>query len=255
METLSSPRIVSPINSPVESPSSVISFEERRSFIRNNISDEVRLFRRILNKITGDERTFEGYLETILKISVINPDADSTNDNETMKPVVSSFLSMIYEDKESNNNIVIYGKLFTHLVKRWSGRQGKVLMNVMINEINTFILNYLTLEISPEEMAENSNRRKCFCIIKFLHYLYYQDGDIIPGKIIMIIMEKFFSIKETHLEIFTRILTQNIEKLNKEKLFVAKLKDKYKKFLEENKASEFTSRQYNYMIEDTLKIF
>ncbi len=238
----------------IDSPSSIISFEERRSFIRNSISEEVRFFRRILNKITGDERTFEGYLETILKISVINPESDSENDNENMKPVVDSFLAMIYEDKESNNTISIYGKLFTELVKKWSGRQGRVLMTVMISEINNFIIKYQNTEISIEEMPESSHRRKCFCIIKFLHYLYQQD-DILPGKVIMIIMEKFFSQKELHLEIFTRILKQNFEKLNTEKLFQVKLKDKYKKFLEEIKDNNFSSRQYNYMIEDTLKIF
>jgi hypothetical protein len=241
--------------SPLRSSDSPISFRERRNFIKNEIPEEVRLFRRTLNKITGDERTFEGYMESILKISILkNEEEDDKKDEEAMKPVVDSFLSMIYEDKESNNNIEIYGKLFTSLVNDWSGRQGKILMTTMIGEINTFIQNYKKMEIRPDEIAENPYRRKCFCILKFLHYLY-QQKDILPGKVIMIVMENFFSSHELHLEVFIRILKQNFEKLNTEKIFISKLKDKYKKFLIDNKNSDFTSRNYNYMIEDVLKVF
>lgn len=247
------------MSSPIKSDSPTISFAQRRSFIKSNISEEVRFFRRILNKITGDARTFEGYLETILKISVLKEisegeEISSIEDMEAMKPVVDSFLSMIYEDKESNNTIEIYGNLFTNLVLKWSGRQGKVLMTTMMGEINNFILGYKKAEISQEEMVESSYRRKCFCIIKFLHYLYHQD-DILPGKVIMIIMENFFSTKELHLEVFIRILKQNYKKLCSEKLFQVKLKDKYRNFLIENKDKEFNSRQYNYMIEEAIKIF
>jgi hypothetical protein len=246
-------------SSPVrDTESPTIGFSERRSFIRNNIPEEVRLFRRILNKITNEDRTYEGYLDNILKINVIEPDSPPENDSDIMKSVVSSFLGMIYEDKETNNNISLYGRLFIDLTQRWSGRQGRVLLSTMVSEINNFIKEYLEHKIKEEDMIEDIRRRRCFCIIKFLHYIYDKNSDVIPGKIIMIIMEKFFpgdDINELHLEVFLRLLSQNYPKLKNEKIFQVKLKDKYKKFLDEKKDNTFSSRQYNYTIEDILKMF
>jgi hypothetical protein len=246
-------------SSPVrDTESPTIGFSERRSFIRNNIPEEVRLFRRILNKITNEDRTYEGYLDNILKINVIEPDSPPENDSDIMKSVVSSFLGMIYEDKETNNNISLYGRLFIDLTQRWSGRQGRVLLSTMVSEINNFIKEYLEHKIKEEDMIEDIRRRRCFCIIKFLHYIYDKNSDVIPGKIIMIIMEKFFpgdDINELHLEVFLRLLSQNYPKLKNEKIFQVKLKDKYKKFLDEKKDNTFSSRQYNYTIEDILKLF
>lgn len=246
-------------STPTRDDSNIIGFAERRSFIRNNISEEVRLFRRILNKITNEDRTYQGYLDNILKINVIEPDSTSERDIELMKPVVSSFLSMIYEDKETNNNIDLYGRLFIELTERWSGRQGRVLLSTMVSEINIFIKEYLEHNIKQEDLIEDVKRRRCFCIIKFLHYLYDKNDNIIPGKIIMVIMEKFFpndkDINELHLEVFLRLLSQNYSKLKNEKLFQVKLYEKYKTFISENKNTNFSSRQYNYTIEDILKIF
>jgi hypothetical protein len=251
-------------SSPVEleSPSSLSSsmgFQERRSFIKNNIPEEIRLFRRILNKITDDNRTYEGYLENILRIDVIKPDSDSENDKEIMLPIVASFLGMIYEDKETNSTIFLYGRLFIDLVQKWNGRQGKVLLSTMILKINEFIQDYHSHKISDGDLIEDVKRRRCFCILKFLYYIYDKNSDIIPGKIIMVIMEKFFPtttpINELHLEVFLRLLTQNYSKLKDEKIFQVKLKEKYLNLLKNNINTVFSSRQYNYQIEDTMALF
>jgi hypothetical protein len=246
-------------SSPTELENVTFGFEQRRTFIRSTIPEEVRFFRRILNKITNDDRTYEGYLENILKITIVSPESPSENHQDLMKPVVSSFLGMIYEDKETNNTIFLYGRLFIDLVNRWSGKQGKLLLSGMILEINDFIKDYFEYNIPEKDIPEDTKRRRCFCILKFLYYVYDKNADVIPGKIIMVIMEKFFPtssvINELHLEVFLRLLSQNYSKLKDEKLFQVKLKDKYHKFLKDNIETKFISRNYNYQIEDILKIF
>jgi len=231
---------------------SPLTIPERRSFIVNNLTPEVRLIKRILNKIT--DITYEGYKEQILKINVL-VEEDTSKDEEIMKPIVDNFISIICEDTENNKNIPLYTRFFCEIVKKWSERQRAILLNSTISVINNLLLvKYLNRENYDDDNYER-DRRKCFCLVKFLHYLYVNENNILPSKIIMIIMEKFYSIKEQHLDIFIRLLTQNMEKLNSEKIFQVKLKEKYKTFLESHKDDAFSSRQFNYMINDCIKLF
>ena len=235
----------------VEEPK--IKFEERRSFIRSSTTPEIRGLKRILNKITdNDSLKYQGYRDAILEINILSPDNnDVEKDKEDMKPVVLCFMNMIYEDTETNNIIKVYSKLFTEIVNKWKNNQGNVLLSSTIQEIQKFLFEYY---LNKEELDE-SDRRKCFCIVKFLYYLYNQDNNVIPGKIIMIITEKFCSDKENLIEIFLRILEQNFPKLLNEKIFANKLKGKYKTFLATNKDNTFSSKKINYNIEKVLNLF
>jgi len=117
------PRVESPFElRESDSPCSTISLEERRRVL-SNVPEEVRFFRKTLNKITGDASTFEGYLQALLSIVIISPKADPKTHNELMKPIVTSFIGMVYEDTENNTTIEIYDKLFINLVKEWSDGQ------------------------------------------------------------------------------------------------------------------------------------
>lgn len=232
---------------------SKIKFEERRSFIRNATTPEIRGLKRILNKITDvDSLKYEGYRDAILEINILASDnTDVEKDKENMKPVVLCFMNMIYEDTETNNIIKVYSKLFTEIVNKWKNKQGDVLLSSTIQEIQKFLFEYY---LNKKDL-EDCDRRKCFCIVKFLYYLYNQENNVIPGKIIMIIMEKFCSDNENLIEIFLRILEQNFSKLNNEKIFVNKLKDKYKTFLINHKDDTFSSKKINYSIEKVLNLF
>jgi hypothetical protein len=228
-----------------------IDFTKRSTFIKESISPEIRGIKRILNKITGnDSLKYEGYRDAILGIEILKDDSEE-KDFEIMKPIVLCFLAMVFEDTEYNNIIEVYSKLFTEIVNKWKGRQGNVLLSCTIKEIQEFLFNKYTItkEIDIVE------RRKCFCIVKFLHYLYNMENSVIPGKIIMIILEKFYNEDEKMLEIFLRILQQNYKKLITEKIFVSKLKSKYATFLQTCKDKSFTSKKFNYEIENTAKLF
>ena len=229
-----------------------INFTKRTTFIKESISPEIRGIKRILNKITGnDPLKYEGYRDAILGIEILKDEESEEKDFEIMKPIVSCFLTMVYEDTEFNNIIQVYSKLFTEIVNKWKGRHGNVLLSSTIKEIQEFLFQKYIVN----EEVEAVDRRKCFCIVKFLYYLYNNDDSVIPGKIIMIILEKFCSNEEKLLEIFLRILEQNYTKLNSEKLFVAKLKPKYAAFLESCRDKNYTSKKFNYGIESTIKLF
>lgn len=227
-----------------------ISFSERRSFLRNVLPPEVRTVSKILNKITNS--TYDGFRDDILKIKVLKDDSTPEEDKENMKPIVKNFLNIIYEDTEANNTIVLYGKLFADICQKWQGNHGKVLLNSMIFEINNFLLIDYLEKCKSEEVVDDNDRRKCFCIVKFLHYLYNQDDNILPGKILMVITEKFFHKKEQCLEVLIRILKQNHSKLKNEKIFELKLKAKYLEFLKGIKNDTFSSKQFNYSIEELI---
>jgi len=224
----------------------------KRNFFSSTIAPEIRKIKSILNKTTND--TYSGLIKDVLQVNVLDElDNSELVEDETRKnidyqkmlPIVQIFLVNICFGKEDADTIRIYTQIFCEMRKKWTGRQGKVLLRVMISEIDKFFKNYLSTEIDDNE------RRKCFCIIRFFCGLYNEK--VIPSQMVLVVNNSFCGDAEIKVEAFHRFISYTSKEIKKEAIY-ARFKPSFEDLMRRSiKRTDFSIKKLNYDSEITLK--
>jgi hypothetical protein len=224
----------------------------RRNYFSSSISPEIRKIKSILNKTTND--TYSGLIKDLLQVNVleeldntqlVEDEARKNIDYQHMLPVVQIFIANICFGKEDADTIRIYTQIFCELRKKWYGRQGKVLLRVMISEIDKFFKTYLTTEV------DDSDRKKCFCVIRFFCNLYNEK--IIPSQMVLVVNNSFCGDEEIKVEAFHRFITYTSPEIRKEAIY-SRFKAQFEDLMRRSiKRTDFSIKKLNFDSEITLK--
>lgn len=173
---------------------------------------------------------YEGLIGAAKSIEVLTePEreevTDETADREMMKPIVNTILKSIKNCNESDPQIETFTKMFIDLTGSWKGRQGKILMKQMSEQLDNMIKIYV-----QKTDIEVKDRLEMYSIVKFIGFLYSMNK--VPSIYIIKLLEMFRNAEdEEKLGIFARILSNNIYLLKNDSFFNARFAAKYKTFV------------------------
>jgi hypothetical protein len=203
-----------------------------------------------LNKIT--ERTFPKISDEILQIILIEDphNEDSLpSDKENMLPIVQTFIANVCVFERNDEAMNVYVKVFCKLKDKWVGRQGRILMELMMSELSKFFKEYST---TKEEDIDEKKRNDCFKLCKFVSVLYIEGA--IGLRLVLAIMQAFYNPNKITLEVFCKLFAGCRGKLLKDETFrSSSLFDKYKIFLETSSKSPSLEPMYRFMCQDILE--
>jgi len=232
-------------------------FETTKSF---KLDDPLKKIRSYLNKIT--ERTFDKISEEILRISLLDPTDEviETKHQEIISPVVKTFLSNICVFERNEEAMNVYVKLFCKLKDKWSGIQGMVLMQVMMNELKNFFLSYskealeasasASSSVSASASIDDKKRNSCFKLCKFISLLYNEKT--IPINLVVAILNAFRKPNKLHLEVFCKLYSDCQVKLYSEPMFKEKVLPTFLEFLQTSSKSTSLEPMHKFMCQNIL---
>lgn len=204
--------------------------------IQRRHSDElvcpIRKMKSLLNKIT--DRTFHKISDEMLQITILENLTDSDGnelDKSKMEPIIQTFISNVCVPERNTETMNVYVKAFCKLKDKWSGRQGRVLMELMMAELGKFFVEY-----SKMTEYDNSIRNKSFKLCLFISMLYQENG--VGIRLVLAILQTFCKEDKHAVEIFCKIFSNCRVKLMSEEIFKTKVLSNYKKFLEKIRDSE-----------------
>jgi hypothetical protein len=202
-----------------------------------------------LNKIT--ERSFPKISDEILQIVLLdNPLEDEClpSDKENMLPVIQTFISNVCVLERNDEAMNVYVKVFCKLKDKWIGRQGRVLMEMMMTELSKFFKEYSSL---TEESIDDKKRNSCFKLCKFVSLLYMEGA--VGLRLVLAILQAFYNPNKMTLEVFCKLFAAcRVKLLNDSTFRTSSLFDKYKNFLETSSKSPTLEPMYKFMCQDIL---
>jgi hypothetical protein len=223
----------------------------------------IKRIKSCLNKIS--ERNFPKISDEMLTIHLLDePENEevSSLDKETMLPMVETFMSNVCVFERNVEAMGIYTKAFCKIKDNWKGRQGRVLMEVMISELGKFFTEYnKSIDLESEEKNEvqelrelrSKKRNHCLKLSQFVAMLYNEGG--VSIRLVLVILQMYLKNKKDHIEIFCKLLSGCQTKLMKDETFRSKVFDKYKAFLTENSKSKDIEPMYRFMCLEVLEKF
>ena len=202
-----------------------------------------------LNKIT--ERSFPKISDEILQIILLeNPLEEESlpSDKENMLPVIQTFIANVCVLERNDEAMNVYVKVFCKLKDKWIGRQGRILMEMMMSELSKFFKEYSS---SFEESIDDRKRNNCFKLCKFVSLLYMEGA--IGLRLVLAIMQAFYNPNKMTLEVFCKLFSGcRVKLLNDSTFRSSSLFDKYKTFLETCNKSASVEPMYRFMCLDLL---
>jgi hypothetical protein len=184
-------------------------------------------------------------------------DEVTSEDKVTMLPMVETIMANVCVFERNIEAIALYTKAFCKIKDNWKGRQGRVLMEVMISELGKFFTEYSKIldshseGIGPEVWTKKRNQ--CLKLSQFVAMLYNEGG--VSMKLVIVILQMYLKSKKDHIEVFCKLFSGCQEKLMKDETFRSKVLDKYKNFLSENQQSKDLESMYRFMCLEILEKF
>lgn len=191
---------------------------------------------------------YEGLIGAAKNIEVLaDPEreevTDETADREMMKPIVNTILKSIKNCNESDPQIETFTKMFIDLTGSWKGRQGKILMKQMSEELDVIVKDYI-----QKKEYEVKERLEMYSIVKFIGYLYSMNK--VSSLYIIKLLEMFRNPEDVEkISIFARILSNNIHLLKNDAFFNARFGQKYKSFISDYLKGETKGLLHHMMSE------
>jgi len=218
----------------------------------------IKRFKSCLNKIS--ERNFPKISDEMLTIHLLEePENLEINpfDKEGMLPVVETFIANVCVFERNIEAINVYAKTFCKLKDNWKGRQGKVLMEVMLSELSKFFPEYNKAveasDIEPDSETWIRKRNHCLKLCQFTSALYNEGG--VGIKLIIVILNLFMKPQKESIEVFCKLFSSSLDKLMKDEIFQSKILPKFKNFLEEHQKSKILEPMYRFMCLEILDKF
>jgi hypothetical protein len=202
-----------------------------------------------LNKIT--ERSFPKISDEILQIVLLeNPLEEEClpSDKENMLPIIQTFIANVCVLERNDEAMNVYVKVFCKMKDKWIGRQGRILMEMMMSELSKFFKEYSSLS---EDSIDDRKRNNCFKLCKFVSVLYIEGG--IGLRLVLAILQAFYNPNKNTLEVFCKLFSGCRVKIMKDSTFrSSSLFDKYKTFLDTCSKSTSLEPMYKFMCQDIL---
>ena len=220
----------------------------------------IKRLKSCLNKIT--ERSFPKISDEMLTIHLLDePEKEevSSEDKLTMLPMVETFMANVCVFERNIEAIGLYTKAFCKIKDNWKGRQGRVLMEVMMSELGKFFTEYnKMIEMDQTESVQDldpdfrsKKRNQCLKLSQFVAMLYNEGG--VSIRLVLVILQMFMKSKKDHLEVFCKLFSECRVNLVKDETFRTKVLAKYKNFLKENQQSTDLESMYRFMCLEILE--
>jgi hypothetical protein len=208
--------------------------------------DKIKKIKSSLNKIT--DRTFEKISEELLRFELLdNPSSEECiiTDKDNMLPVIQAFISNICVFEHNDEAMTVQVKLFCKLKDKWIGRQGRILMEIMMSELSKFFKEYAELTEVDEK-----KRNSCFKLVKFVSLLYNENA--VSMRLVVAILQTYRKNDKMHLEVFCKLFAACQKKLLSNTDFREKVLHNYKSYLEVSSKSTELDTMYRFMCQNIL---